>query len=290
MVRPVPVDAVGPGDHACLTFSDADERLDIVATFVRDGLGLGQKVICFTESISPDRLAGELVERQVATDPPAARGQLAVRSSDESWLATGSVTAAGMVDMLDRELRRASREGYPGLRVTADMCWALRPLAAVDQLLVFESEVSKLFSDGRLTAICQYDRHSFDPVTLAFAAQAHPQAVAATVYYEDPVVRICRQHAPPGIRAAGELDYRRVGELTHALSESLRLDHDVHVNFARLRYIDVAAASAVVQAALSLPDGRVMTVSCGGLVGRVLTMVGGHDLTRLRVRVAHGER
>jgi hypothetical protein len=26
------------------------------------------------------------------------------------------------------------------------------------------------------------------------------------VYYEDPLPRICRQHAPPGIRLAGEID------------------------------------------------------------------------------------
>jgi hypothetical protein len=34
MVSPQAVDALGPGDHACLTFSDPDERLDIVAAFV----------------------------------------------------------------------------------------------------------------------------------------------------------------------------------------------------------------------------------------------------------------
>lgn len=290
MVTPVPVDGVGSGDHACLTFSDAEERLDIVSAFVRDGLGLGQKVICFTESVPPSQLVGELADRGVLPRTPARRPELAVRSSDESWLATGTVTAAGMVAMLGREVELASREGYPGLRVTADMCWALRPVAAADQLMVFEAEVGKLFSDGRLTAICQYDRHSFDPVTLAFAARTHPRAVAAAVYYEDPVLRICRQYSPAGIRVAGELDYRRVEELAHALAESLRLDHHVHVNLVRLRYLDVAAATAVAQAAASLPDGRVMTVVCGPVIDRMLTMVCGSEPARLRVRVAHGQQ
>ena len=36
------------GDHACLTFTDAEERLDIIAAFVRQGLEQGEKVICFT--------------------------------------------------------------------------------------------------------------------------------------------------------------------------------------------------------------------------------------------------
>jgi hypothetical protein len=66
---------------------------------------------------------------------------------------------------------------------------ASRPVAAVDELLAFESRVAGLFADGRLTAVCQYDRQSFDQVTLAFAAKAHPRAVAAAVYYEDPLLR-----------------------------------------------------------------------------------------------------
>ena len=37
MATATSVEALAPGDHACLTFSDPDERLDIVAAFVRDG-------------------------------------------------------------------------------------------------------------------------------------------------------------------------------------------------------------------------------------------------------------
>src|SRR5439155_9006588 len=43
------VDRVGAGDHACLTFSNAEERLDLLAAFVRDGLRAGQKVVCWTD-------------------------------------------------------------------------------------------------------------------------------------------------------------------------------------------------------------------------------------------------
>jgi anti-anti-sigma regulatory factor len=289
MTTPTPVDALSDGDHACLTFSDAEERLDIVAAFVRDGLTMRQKVVCVTESLAPDRLVTELLWRAVPADSSIHRGQLAVRSSDESWLADGALTAAKMIDLLSDQLDAAAREGYRGLRVTADMCWATRPLNAVDQLLVFESEVNKLFADGRLTAICQYDRHSFDAVTLAFAAGAHSRAVAATVYHEDPVLRVCRQHSPPGIRLAGEIDFARAELLDHALAESLRLDHHVHVNLAQLRFIDAAAAATIVRAAHSLPPERRMTVVCRGVVRRMLALVGAADAPSLRVLMAHAE-
>ena len=288
MENPRSVEELGPGDHACLTFTDPDERLDIVAAFVLAGLDKGHKVLCFTDSVPADRLPGELSARSVPAEDAMRRGQLAVRGSDRIWLAEGQPSARRMVDLLTGQLDLAAREGYPVLRMTADMCWATRPVAPIDQLLAFESEVGSLFADGRLAAICQYDRDSFDPVTLAFAAAAHTQAVAAAVYHEDPILRICRQHSPPGVRAAGELDFTRAEPLTQALAEALRLDEHIHVNLTQLRYIDAACASIIIQSARSLPDGRHLTVICHGLVREMSALVDTGEVGALRVQTAYG--
>src|SRR5690348_11426219 len=45
MTEAVAADTVDAGDHACLTFTDAEERWDLVAAFVRDGLKAGSKVV-----------------------------------------------------------------------------------------------------------------------------------------------------------------------------------------------------------------------------------------------------
>ena len=289
MTTPTSVEALAPGDHACLTFTDGEERLDIVAAFVRDGLGVGYKVVCITDSVGPDRLLREFTERGVALDEALRRGQIALHTSDESWLANGALTASKMVDVLADQIDLADREGFPGLRITADMCWATRPIAAVEQLVVFESEVGRLFSDGRLTAICQYDRQSFDAVTLAFAAKAHSRAVAATVYHEDPILRVCRQHTPPGLRLAGEIDYTNLDPLNQALGEALRIDTSIHVNLAQLRFIDAAAAGAILQAALAMRAGGQMIVVCRRAVHKVLELVGLTDVAHIRVVMVHGE-
>jgi anti-anti-sigma factor len=281
MARATTVEALAPGDHACLTFSDQDERLDLVAAFVRDGLRGSARVMCLTESIAPDEFSAELVDRGVPAGEAVPRGQLMIFSSEESWLANGDLSGLRMVDMIARHIDEAQRLGYGGLRLTADMCWVNRPIAAADQLPVFEEQVDKLFADGRLTAICQYDRELFDAVTLSFAANAHAHTVAAAVYVEDPVLRICRQHSLAGVRLAGEIDYRHVDALQLALNEALSLDHDVHVNLAKLHFIDAAAASTIMQAAVSLPSNRTMTVTCGDPVLRTLRLVGAADVLRL---------
>ena len=195
-----------------------------------------------------------------------------------------------MVELLAHELAQADRDRRAGLRVVADMGWAARPQANAEQLLVFESEVGGLFATGRLTAICEYDRESFDPVTLGYAARVHPRTVAATVYHEDPVLRICRQHVPPGVRVAGELDYARAGVLSDALAEAVRLDHDVHLNLNHLRFIDAGAAAVILRTAAHLPDARRMIVVCPEPIERTLTVAGAAEVPALRMLVRNGDR
>lgn len=290
MTVPNVTDAVVAGDHACLTFTDGEERLDLVAAFVRGGLRAGHKVVCWTDAIDPDGLAVQLADRSVRPGAAMRRGQLRLSPISDSLLGAGAVTAAAMVDVLSGELDAAAREGYPGLRITADMAWATRPVGGVEELIAFETKVADLFADGRLCLICQYDRERFDAVTLAFAAKAHPKTVAAQVYYEHPLLRICRQYSPPGVRVAGQLDYRQRDVLEQALGESLRLDRNPHVNLTRLDYIDGASAGVIVAAATRLPRSRRMTVKCQRLVATVLDLVGADTAPGLRVQVSHEQR
>ncbi len=282
MTEAVKTERVAAGDHACLTFTDSEERLDLLAAFVRDGLRSGHKVVCWTDSLTPDDLAHQLAARSVRPGAALKRGQLRIDTTSGERLGS-PVTAAGMIDVLTAEVKATEREGHRGLRVTADMGWATRPSVAADELITFEQAVAELFTDTRLCLVCQYDRDRFDAVTLAFAAKTHPKTVAAQVYYEDAILRICRQYSPPGVRVAGQLDYRHRDELDQALGESLRLDRHMHVNLAQLEYIDGACAGAIVATAARLPASRRMTVTCRRAVLTVLFLVGASDVPQLRV-------
>ncbi|HZM77873.1 MAG TPA: MEDS domain-containing protein [Candidatus Limnocylindrales bacterium] len=285
MADAIVVSELAAGDHACLTFTDPDERLDLVAAFVGDGLQLGQRVICFTDTFAPDELTSELALREIPAREAIGRGQLSMRGSHESWLSGGDAIADRMLRLIADEMRHTVAEGFPGLRVTADMCWATRPVAAVDQLVAFEQGAADLFADGRLTVICQYDRDSFDAVTLAFAARSHGKAVAALAYYDTPLTRICRQHRPPGIRLAGEVDYSHLQPLQQALSEALRLDQMIHVNLNKVSFIDVTAATAIAKSALSLPSDRTMVITCPREVAAVFDAIGADQASQLRLWV-----
>jgi len=280
----VTVDAVAAGDHVCLTFSDPDERLDIVAEFVAEGLDRRHKVLCFTDSIAPQRLTEELTWRGIAAAGAVDGGQLDVTDGQRLWMPDGGATVAAIRDTLAREIERACDEGFAGLRVTADMWWATRPAPSGAKLRAFEAAAAGLCTDNRFTVICQYDRDGFDPVTLAFAAEAHPKTVAAAAYHDDAVLRICRQHRPAGVRIAGELDYTRLEPLQQALAEALRLDSDIHINLAGLQFVDVTAAAMIARTAQSLPAGRYMIVTCEAAVADTFALVGAAEADQLRMQ------
>jgi anti-anti-sigma regulatory factor len=285
MTEAVKTERVSVGDHACLTFTDPEERLDLVAAFVRDGLRGGQKVVCWTDSMGPDDLSRQLAARSVRPGAALRRGQLRIGPTSEERMGTATITAASMIDVLAAEVKFAERQGYRGLRVTSDMGWAARPSAAADELVTFEHAVADLLTDTQLCLICQYDRDRFDAVTLAFAVKTHPKTVAARVYFEDALLRICRQYSPPGVRIAGQLDYRHRDELEQALGESARLDRHVRINLVDLEYVDGACAGVIVATAARLTASRRMTVTCRRAVATVLDLVGANEVRQLRVGI-----
>jgi len=276
----ITVDQLQAGDHACLTFTDRDERDDLVAEFVSDGLARAQKVICYIDATSIDDVARDLALRQIDAEGALDRGQLHIRGGQTGWLSSES-SADRMIATLGAELVHAAAQGFDGLRVSADMGWATRPTATVDQLVAFERHCTDLFTDAQLTTICQYDRERFDPVSLAFVADTHVKIVAALAYHDTPLLRICRQHRPPGIRIAGELDYVQAVPLEQALSEALRLDQTIHTNLTKLQFIDGYAATTIAQAALTLPADRRMVVTCTKPVATVFEAIGAKEASQL---------
>jgi len=290
MAAAVAVDALEAGEHACLTFTDDDERLDIIAAFVADGITGGQRVVCYTDATSPRQLRDDLAGRDVPVAAARAAGALRVHTVEDRWLGDGGFRPDVLLKVLSAQVADALAAGFSGLRVASDMSWAIRPLPGVEQLGAYESAVNALFADGRLTSICQYDRVRFDAVTLAVVADAHPHAVAATTYHDDPLLRICRQYRPRGVRVAGEIDFRSVDTLRAALSEAIRLDHDLHLNLTRLRFIDAAAGGEIVNTAAGLSPDRSVIVRCTPWIAKILTVLNPKHINPLRIVVVDDRR
>ena len=262
-------------DHACLTFGEPEELLDLTAAFIRDGLAGGLKVVWLSET-PPDRAAAELALRGIAVESALASGQMAAAACEGRLLA-GQVFSAGQaISWLTQEMDNCRDQGFPGLRLALDMSWALRPVSGVEQLPQFEEKVAGALTGTAVSVLCQYDRERFDPVTLASVGAFHTRSVAAATYHASVMLRICRQYAPAGIRLAGELDYQAADALALALTEAIRLDGDVTVNMVPLAFIDVTCSRMILDAARGLPAPRRMILRCRpGLAARFILLGAG---------------
>jgi hypothetical protein len=168
------------------------------------------------------------------------------------------------------------------------MSWALSPVTGVEQLPDFEEGIAAaLAGTTTVSVLCQYDRERFDPVTLATVSAFHTRSVAAATYYADAMLRICRQYAPPGIRLAGELDYKAAEPLSLALAEAIRLDGDITVNMA-LTFLDATCARMILEAARGLAAPRQMIVRCLPGIAARFVLLGAAEVPGVRLAVADG--
>ncbi len=273
-------------DHACLTFGDAEELLDLTAAFIRDGLTSGLKVLWV--GASAGQLEAELEERGLAVRQAVASGQMsAVGMEGHVLSAQSAFESVRAIGWLTKQIDVSAAAGFAGLRVAMNMSWAMQPVSGVEQLPDFEGRVATAIAGTRATVLCQYDREKFDPVTLASVAPLHTRSVAAATYYADALLRICRQYAPGGIRLAGEMDYRAAEPLALALAEALRIDTDITVNMAELRFIDASCVRMIMNAASSLGETRKMILRCSPPVAHWFTLFRAGDLPGTSVVTVH---
>lgn len=285
----VQVTELGAEDHACLTFGESEELFDLTAAFIRDGLAAGLKVVCLSGA-GPGPVAGELGRRGVGVQPAIARGQMTVAGWEGRLLSGQAFRADTAVSWLAEELQSCRKQGFPGLRASLDMSWALRPVAGIEELPQFEEGIAAALAGSTAAVLCQYDRERFDPVTLASVAGFHTRSVAAATYHADALLRVCRQYAPPGIRIAGEADYQAEEPLALALAEALRLDGDIEVNMSALAFIDARCSLMVADAARAIASlSRLVTLRCLPEVAAGFARLGLDAITGIRL-VTSGDR
>ena len=275
-------------DLAFLTFGETEELFDLTAAFVRDGLAAGLKVLWVSDA-GPGPGLAELGRRGIAVQPAVGTGQMTAARSEGSLVSGQAFRADTAVGWLAGELASSREQGFPGLRVAMDMSWALRPVSGIEELPRFEEGVATALAGSAASVLCQYDRDRFDPVTLASVSAFHTRLVTAATYYADAVLRICRQYAPPGIRIAGELDYRAEESLALALAEAVRLEGDLMVNMAALAFIDAQCTLMIADAARAVAASRTVTLRCPPEIAAGFARLGLTRVPGVRLVTADGQ-
>lgn len=172
--------------HTCCFFNGRDEEYAVAAPFVEEGLRQGEQVV---QIVGRDVLRDHddrLARAGVSTDAARKSGQYQVVTIEDAYLEGGRFDVDRTLKTLDALLAGRAAAGYPQLRVTGNMEWALSGEPGTEKLLEYESRVNLVSAKHRDPFVCFYDIQRFDAPTLMDIMRSHPAVIIGGVYHENP--------------------------------------------------------------------------------------------------------
>ena len=200
-----------PHDHLCLIYETEDEWRSAVVPYMSEGLRRGEKCFYIIDAHTADHVR-DLLSAQVGDlDAREARGQFVMLTDDESYVIDGVFDPDRMIALLLAETEKAVSEGYPCLRVTGEMTWALKGVTGSERLIEYESKLNRFFPDHSCLAICQYDRKRFPPDIIKSILLTHPLVIYGFRVQRSPY------YIPPDEFESGDLAQNEVQRLLDAM-------------------------------------------------------------------------
>lgn len=171
--------------HTCCFFSSRDEEYGVMAPFVKEGLDQSEQVV---QIVGARQLGdhAQRLERAGVRTTGTREGQYAVVTSEDAYLTGGNFDVDRTLGTLESLLAARHKMGFPQLRVTGNMEWALHGGTDTAKLLEYESRVNLVSAKHQDPFVCFYDIHQFDAPTLMDVMRSHPAVILGGVFHENP--------------------------------------------------------------------------------------------------------
>lgn len=259
------------GEHLCLNFTADEEREEVLSRFISDGLRRNERVFYFAHRESVQNVFTALDGRGVAATSHSRDGQLTISTANESYLATGMFDPEACMRQWIETVDEALDNGFSGVRVGADMSWALDAIAGSDRLLEYERNLSGMVvADRPLIGLCEFDARLFSAASLSELVEAHKDGIVlAPAVLESMELRVIKSYSPPGLRVHGILTEHSRADFEAALRHVMHTTSgNVHVDLSAVTEIDKAGLQSIVSAARELYTGRrLVVIYVAGLKG-----------------------
>ncbi|HDQ14803.1 MAG TPA: PAS domain S-box protein [Sediminispirochaeta sp.] len=179
------IEALKKGDHLCCIYQSEEEHEAVIRPFVLEGLTNKHKIIYIVDARTAETVVSKLSKNGEDIRGPLSRGQLVILDRSDTYTKNKIFDPDAMIELLEKETKKALEEGYRALRVTGEMSWALRNLPGTERLIEYENKLNEFMPRHSCMAICQYDRRVFDPAILLDVLRTHPIAIVGTKLYEN---------------------------------------------------------------------------------------------------------
>jgi hypothetical protein len=169
-------------DHVCVLYRGADQRDELMADFLADGVRAGQRCYCMIEPDNHERIAAAVSGRNERT----AAGVASEDPGRLDFVGPGGSHARGGEFVSDRMLRfwdswataTYGRDGVAYARIGADMSWAKPLLDApgfVMDLARYETRFTIWARRYPQVTACLCDLDRFDGDVIVPIVRAHPK-------------------------------------------------------------------------------------------------------------------
>lgn len=182
---------VALGNHACVLYEDVAETLPFAVPYLIDGLARNERCLVVTGEQPPEVFVDALLAAGVEVSGAEARGALVVVPIWDESVSAATFDPEAMIDTVRRVVEEARTAGFQGLRLVADMTWALQRQIDRERLLTYEALGTHLLRTIPMQALCLYHRGRSSPGLIRDALRTHPNAivdgrVCPNFYYEPP--------------------------------------------------------------------------------------------------------
>jgi len=192
------------GDHLCLPYEDHDDRDQVIAPFIADGLARGERCVYILEPDQHDTLMKMLAAAGVNAGRARDRGALLLRTPQDIYFRSGKFDPDDTLALADELIASALADGFAGVRASGET--AAPEVYGVTWQTVFSYEVrcNERFAGRPITALCRYRRPGTPAARMADALRTHPTAIVGG--------RVCRNpyYEKPDIAMAEDSDAARV--------------------------------------------------------------------------------
>lgn len=175
---------VAKGAHIAYFFKGQEERLTLLAPFLKAGLKAGDQCLLVTEQSAFPNLTDYCV-----TDHLIEQGVDVVGALDREQLVVyeGSREVEEMAAMFASLRSKAKRAGRGQMRIAGDMTWALSKMVTNEKLLEWEAYFDGYVgSQKNVVALCQYDHDRFSGTAVMGALRTHPSSVIGGIPRDNP--------------------------------------------------------------------------------------------------------
>jgi hypothetical protein len=142
-------------DHAILFYADQQDKCDVLFTYVKAGLDLGEAAVYIASDESVQEIERSMESFGLNVDELRKRHALRVVDYREWYIINGEFNVSKILSRWEGALQESRARGFTGLRVTGEMsCFFKHRM--LNELVIYERSLHREL-EFPMEAICAYD-------------------------------------------------------------------------------------------------------------------------------------